>query len=86
VHQRFKNYAILFQKRLIISFCDFGLHQNLKVRSLHRKRGGVELTDELRFKIIKAMLDEFPQLREEVKKWLLEKDNPKIRDKTSSEK
>jgi hypothetical protein len=44
------------------------------------------LTDELRFKIIKAMLDEFPQLREEVKKWLLEKDNPKIRRKTSSEK
>jgi hypothetical protein len=44
------------------------------------------LTDELRFKIIKAMLDEFPQLREKVKKWLLEKDNPKINDKTSSEK
>jgi len=61
------------------------LHKNLKVRSCIG-RGRVELTDESRFKIIKAMLDEFPQLREKVKKWLLEKEDPKINDKASSEK
>ena len=44
------------------------------------------MTDESKFKIIKAMLDEFPQLREKVKKWLLEKEDPKINDKASSEK
>ena len=44
------------------------------------------MTDESKFKIIKAMLDEFPQLREKVKKWLLEKEDPKVNDKASSKK
>ena len=43
-----------------------------------------ELTDELRFKIIKSILDEFPQLREKVKKWLLENEDPKFNNNASS--
>jgi len=35
------------------------------------------LSDESRFKIITSMLNEFPQLREKVKNWLLENENPK---------
>lgn len=31
--------------------------------------------EDLRFKVIKNMLNEFPELREKVKKWLLEKQN-----------
>lgn len=33
--------------------------------------------DEVRFKIITEMLNEFPQLREKVKKWLQEKEKSK---------
>jgi len=36
------------------------------------------MSDELRFKIIKSMLTEFPELREKVKKWLLENQGPKL--------
>ena len=38
-------------------------------------------TDEVRFKIITDMLNEFPQLREKVKKWLLEKEKSEFNNK-----
>ena len=38
---------------------------------------GLSELDELRFKIIKSILIESPQLRERVKKWLQEKEDPK---------
>lgn len=34
--------------------------------------------DEERFEIIKRILEEFPQLREKVKKWLQENPNDKV--------
>ncbi len=34
--------------------------------------------DEERFEIIKRILEEFPQLREKVKKWLQENSNDKV--------
>ena len=34
--------------------------------------------DESRFKIIKCMLNEFPKLREKVKKWLQENSTRKV--------
>jgi len=50
------------------------------------KRGGLYLSDELRFRIIKAMINEFPELREKVRNWLLENDDPESNDEASTKK
>ncbi len=41
--------------------------------------------DEVRFKIVKAMLDKFPKLRERVKKYLLKGESEKIEENYAAE-